>query len=638
MERGWRESFIRMARHLKKIQWRIHNGARIVALLVCCYILSYEVPSVRKVLLSFMRGVRHFLLRYQIPVWGKDTVRELYFGGQRTCLLFLLCYLVIGLVLFCLFEAADRVVSKMIPEDSSFETSLMKYLRDKEKNSNRCYLLTGMWGSGKTYSMNRFLEQYFLFSRRKVYRISCFGLDTREELLKEINSMIEREDNNGYSSFLQILQYVPIVGDPLSEFLKKSYTIRNVKTGSLFVFDDFERVTARGQRTPYYVKRPYENRSIGTTQSREAQNIEREFKKIENGFQAIAKEESQLVDSLYLEKYNAIVGFINELIENYRMKVVVICNADILGHAYLNTIFRGKLNCLEYYKRADRYSVYSVAAEALSNWIPESRRVKTHVEEFWRREKTFFERVWSRYDNSNLRFVDTFFHAFLDTAAVLKDEDMYSSSDMCLESLFYSMFTVHCLYEERALSDMNRIPTGGNLYFFLKLYRKPETIWGMLEEKRDRVRWVDIRLSGAWIRNRPYYRSSINMQDTFSAYPYQPLESQLAEGGGNVNLTGTNYGLEHLFYLERFEIGGAGSLWEVYIKEDIISEDIDKDAKEQVKEILRTAELVFHGRFSEKFLTALFKVLYNKFYVTTIESSEGSFMIRRYNEYVKTQA
>lgn len=101
------------------------------------------------------------------------------------------------------------------------EFVLFRYLR--EGTAPRCYLVTGEWGSGKTYEIDHFFEKYYKYSNRKIYRISCFGISSRKELIEEINNTIEREDDSFYTFSIQALKYIPVVGDALYKVLKKSY-------------------------------------------------------------------------------------------------------------------------------------------------------------------------------------------------------------------------------------------------------------------------------------------------------------------------------------------------------------------------------------------------------------------------------
>ena len=87
---------------------------------------------------------------------------------------------------------------KQLKELKSEETqkvykSIYEYLNSKDK---RAFLLIGDWESGKTYTINRFFNNYYMYQNRKVYKISCFGLEGRETILKEMKTIFETEDDS----------------------------------------------------------------------------------------------------------------------------------------------------------------------------------------------------------------------------------------------------------------------------------------------------------------------------------------------------------------------------------------------------------------------------------------------------------
>ena len=48
---------------------------------------------------------------------------------------------------------------------------LYEYLNNDYK---KCFVITGDWGVGKTYTVDEFFRKYFKYEKREVYRISCF--------------------------------------------------------------------------------------------------------------------------------------------------------------------------------------------------------------------------------------------------------------------------------------------------------------------------------------------------------------------------------------------------------------------------------------------------------------------------------
>ena len=135
-----------------------------------------------------------------------------------------------------------------------------------------------------------------------IYRISCFGLNTRKELVNEISEVVESKDNSIFSAFVKLVQFIPVIGAPISKLFNKTYGYNNAKKGSIFIFDDFERMS---------IYTLFDDNTKGR-------------------------------DDI------AITGLINELVEVYEMKVIIICNSNFIGHKFVDDVLRDKLNCLEY--------------------------------------------------------------------------------------------------------------------------------------------------------------------------------------------------------------------------------------------------------------------------------------------------
>ena len=64
---------------------------------------------------------------------------------------------------------------------SGINKDLYDYLNDYDK---KCFVITGDWGVGKTYTVDNFFDRYFKYEKRDVYRISCFGMENRKEVLR----------------------------------------------------------------------------------------------------------------------------------------------------------------------------------------------------------------------------------------------------------------------------------------------------------------------------------------------------------------------------------------------------------------------------------------------------------------------
>ena len=63
------------------------------------------------------------------------------------------------------------------------------------------------------------------------------------------------------------------------------------------------------------------------------------------------------------------IGLINDIIETYGMKVIIICNSEMLGEKFVHDILRSKLNCIEYKKIVSPLAKRGMIDECLSNIV-----------------------------------------------------------------------------------------------------------------------------------------------------------------------------------------------------------------------------------------------------------------------------
>lgn len=81
--------------------------------------------------------------------------------------------------------------------------------------------MNGSWGSGKTRFLNAFFENQ-KFGHNNIYKISCFGLKTREQLERNLREQIENK------STFYFLQSFPLIGDLLS-YISQEVGLRKKK-------------------------------------------------------------------------------------------------------------------------------------------------------------------------------------------------------------------------------------------------------------------------------------------------------------------------------------------------------------------------------------------------------------------------
>ena len=128
---------------------------------------------------------------------------------------------------------------------------------------------------------------------------------------------------------IDILNKIPIIGGLLEDALKSDYEFKDLKERSIFIFDDLERINIpkyknRYTREWYRVRNIRENPRERTPLN----EIYKEFKEVEGAFREIDNSLEKIKEEINIEKFNVITGLINELIERYNMKVIVICNKE----------------------------------------------------------------------------------------------------------------------------------------------------------------------------------------------------------------------------------------------------------------------------------------------------------------------
>ncbi|WP_455717651.1 P-loop NTPase fold protein, partial [Anaerosporobacter sp.] len=107
---------------------------------------------------------------------------------------------------------------KIIKQQSNLNMELFKYINGIDPT---CILIYGNWGSGKTISVNEFMDHIKKINYRKVYTISCFGISTREALYKKIQDECENEDKSLKRRVVDISKSIPVIGNLIYSLLKK---------------------------------------------------------------------------------------------------------------------------------------------------------------------------------------------------------------------------------------------------------------------------------------------------------------------------------------------------------------------------------------------------------------------------------
>lgn len=562
-------------------------------------ILSYEVPAMRnfiKVVALWANSV------FQLPYLG-DYIsngfiyEERFLAGAIIVLLF--AKVILGVILWCKGEKTK----KCEPEDA-FELSLLRYLN--QSKSSRCYLISGQWGSGKTYLINSFIDNYYKNSLRRIYRVSCIGLVSREDVIGEISKVIERTDDEFRKTLLKGISYIPIVGEFLMSVLGKKYGYGSAKKNSIFVFDDFERLASHIDGAIYSTG-GYNNYT---------KNDDSEAGKISSSLKEV--NEKQLVKQ-DLDKYLVITGIINEMIEIYKYKVIIVCDTNRLGERFVSEVLRSKLNCIEYKVRITEDSAQSLSKQIVDRFVMEDKDKHMLVAKFIRRLDMRF--IGMAISLNNLRFLGNLIEAFVIAVDLFEVSALQTEGFM--ESILSSIMMVNNVASNgQSLESLKKRPVGINIGL----------IGGSKLCNCKKCRWVGYEIAAYWHMNLPMPKQPVSSYNAWKTYKYVDLEQDLLEGKFGA-MGDYDFNIFHLCYMQNYSPEKLESPvnWTKYLSLYLEKIDLRNPA-------LINQTLVEYARetwnFSSVYQEILFEEIAKKSGNTRSKESEDCELPRQYNEYL----
>lgn len=613
-------------------------GNKLKKIFVTCVaiVLVTEITIFKKVIINILSFIEEQKLLFGFSIRKYTFI----YTVSRSISIIIIFFCIVIFVLHYLFRPWFEKLAKVNPV-TSFEKSLSNYLMDTTgKFSNKGYLISGEWGSGKTYLTEDFFDKHFRFNKRPIYKISCFGLDSRELVLKEIETQIEVNDN----SVFNWVQYIPVVGLPIFGILKKTYNLQNISSDSIFIFDDFERITPSGIVTSLDGKNYYDRKKItkgikGLSSEPELKNVDDEFKKIQDTFIKILSQRNNEIINFNLQKYNIVTGLINELIENNNVKVIIICNTDIIGNNYMDKVFRGKLDCITYRKNADKKSLIHIFNKSLENQIYENNDTKIKLLDIMNTIINDFESIWFSEGTNNLREAKSIFQAFLDTVNEVEGYFKINLENML--SLFYSIYVISISKSESNVDKYQHFPIGGHLLFHLELYGKDKEAEAIKKSKYvNELKWLGISLSGYWLLNMSNPENIKKISRSYFDYPFVLLECQLTDFE-NSRLDFEQLYFAHILYIIKKEahISLKKRSEKLNLVIDQCVSDLVKILSESdnlmndAKLFLLSLDESLGGAFYLDFYSKWIELIYETTKIKYIENKEGSLVLKQYNEY-----
>lgn len=587
----------------EKIFLRIKN----LAIISAFGILLYRIKALRQICKAICQYIADWYVNFNLM-----TIRNAYLWLEYVFRIIIVISFVFGGIMILIQEIWDLWLKKRWGKNR-FEESIFRYLHDS--NTSRCFLVTGKWGSGKTYEVQDFFDKYYRYSKTKVYRISCFGLSSRNDLINEISNTIEQKDSSFYALIIKVLQFLPVIGEPISKFFKKSYGYNSVKRGSIFIFDDFERITSRIVTNEYHKHLYRKSHRYFSNEIKEFGDIKREFDSVERAFLKI---ENGIVESFErsdLDKYIAVVGLINELVEMYGMKVVIICNSDILGEKFVYDVLISKLNCMEYKKVANPTVKSLIINNILSNKTFDDKEKQQAISDYLNIIKDNINDIVLDEKFTNLRLFSGLFEAFVDTA-VLFDKSKLTKEFM--NSLFNSILVTHWAYYNNSVQWLDLFITGASIEFLMELFLERQDFPEMVQicDWAENIKWIDVSISGYWIFNMsvPSDDNIITSAEKWLNYEFFELEKLLLNDY-RVLTSETHYALQHiLFYQIKFDndrVYGRvhDRVWDCSQYIEYALESYDLSRIENVQIILDMVSQVFGNSIFDSFQTLLYEKL-----------------------------
>ena len=267
---------------LKRPSWssnvRIIEWYKIFIASIWVLYLALEIEQFKR----FASPIYKFISNYNFL---KDIISILYVNR-----VIILLALTIPTILFWFLDIIFKKVSykKLDPNlfpgyylyDYPYQTHLVEFLNSPDSIHN-VFWLDGSWGSGKTFFIKTFFENQ-IYKKKEIYYISCFGIKTREQAEKILINEIEKQ------SILGNLDFIPLIGGVFKWFFKIVGTDL-MKRDSIIIFDDFERVS-------------YAETSDNPSD------------------------------------YNDLLGYIDYLSENKKLKIIVILNSEEIKSTKKNLI------------------------------------------------------------------------------------------------------------------------------------------------------------------------------------------------------------------------------------------------------------------------------------------------------------
>lgn len=436
----------------------------------------------------------------------------------------------IAIIIIQIFMRRKSSITKKTLGETGFERNLLLYLNTNVYN--KCFLLKGSWGTGKTHLVNTFLDKYYRNTNRDVYKISCVGLTTRSDVIEELSRSIRQADTSLSLLISEFLKKIPGVGEALSKIFEKTYSYNSAKKNSIFVFDDFERVaiplgdknreiTSVTNNNYTYKQNPEELKNILKEGNLELRQIKR-----------LVADYSDKED---IYKYIPLLSVINDLVERCGYKVIIICNVDKISPLYFNEIILSKLNSIQYIQNISNKELNGVADSILNNYIFEDDFKKKYLSDYIHSVIDFS--YLNVLNTRNLRILGNIIEAFIIT--VDKNFDVSELSEDYLTSIYASIVIYYYSMKTGLLGELKAYDVGANMGFIRVKCRIND----------NNLRWVGYDIAGYWFNSMPQINNIEEHFKTWRDYRFIFLERLILDQKYVEAFEKYPFELKHLCYL-----------------------------------------------------------------------------------------
>ena len=397
--------------------------------------------------------------------------------------------------------------------------------------------------------------------------------------------------------------------------LKKSYRYTSVPKGSVFIFDDFERITARmcmGEnniRETHYSSHMYRQIRDVDSEKQAFSAISDGFKETERAFAQIRNSSDKQLDKQDYDKYIVAVGMINELVEVYDMKAIIICNSDMLGEKFIYEVLRSKLNCIEFKKIVTVEVTKTVMDTVLQSiHLEDERRQKKITDYLKNHARKQLEVVVANSEFRNMRLYCGLLEAFINTAALFTEEQLSFSF---LNSLLNSIIIVHLCYYRNLLQKLQYYENGAYLPFLLTTFNDTDFLLYLIRGNNEtqEVAWVDAALSGYWILNMRRPENAGKVYNEWLGYSYSEVEKKIVSRVVK-DLESDEFKLVHALAFGK-QYKDADRANEIFTEHAL--EEYELTTEQEVLDVLQLAEEVFGDKDWGGYRNILFKIIGNKF-------------------------